>query len=157
MAGIRAPRISPGRRFLATPGASRGPRRGGGRVVQLFKHGRHTVEYRFLKKDGSYCWVNDEQRLIRDEEGQPIEVIGSWSDVTERKQAEEAAAAARDRVEHLLAQSPAVIYSYKATGDYAPTFISQTSRTCLGYDREEYLESADFWRSRVHPEDGRAS
>ena len=121
--------------------------------VHLFKNGRHTVEYRFLKKDGTYCWVNDEQRLIRDEEGQPIEVIGSWSDVSERKRAEEAAAAARDRVEHLLARSPAVIYSFKATGDYAPTFISQNVKELLGYEREEYLESPDFWRSRVHPED----
>jgi adenylate cyclase len=34
--------------------------------------------------------VNDEQRLVRDEEGQPVEVV-------ERKRAEEAAAAARDR------------------------------------------------------------
>ena len=56
--------------------------------VQLFKKGRHTVEYRFLKKDGSYCWVNDEQHLIRDKDGQPVEVVGSWSDVTARKEAE---------------------------------------------------------------------
>jgi adenylate cyclase len=32
--------------------------------------------------------VNDEQRLIRDGDGQPIEVIGSWSDVTRRREAE---------------------------------------------------------------------
>ena len=121
--------------------------------VQLFKTGRHTVEYRFLKKDGSYCWVNDEQRLIRDEDGQPAEVVGSWSDISERKRAEEAVAAAQARVEHLLASSPAVIYSFKATGDYAPTFISQNVKDLLGYDREEYLDSPDFWRSRVHPED----
>jgi adenylate cyclase len=56
--------------------------------IQLFKKGRHTVEYRFLKKDGTYCWVNDAQQLIRDEKGQPAEVVGSWSDVTERKEAE---------------------------------------------------------------------
>jgi adenylate cyclase len=121
--------------------------------VQLFKKGRHTVEYRFLKKDGTYCWVNDAQQLIRDEKGQPAEVVGSWSDITERKRAEEAAAAARDRVEHLLARSPAVIYSFNATGDYAPTFISQNVKDLLGYDREEYLESPDFWRSRIHPAD----
>ena len=122
-------------------------------AVQLFQKGRHTVEYRFLKKDGSYCWVNDAQHLIRDEEGQPIEVVGSWSDITERKRAEEAVAAARERIEHLLASSPAVIYSFKATGDYAPTFISQNVKDLLGYDREEYLDSPDFWRVRVHPED----
>ena len=122
-------------------------------TVQLFKKGRHTVEYRFLKKDGSYCWVNDAQQLIRDANGQPAEVVGSWSDVSERKRAEEAAAAARERVEYLLSGSPAVIYSFLATGDYAPTFISQNVKDLLGYDREEYLESPDFWRSRVHPED----
>ena len=121
--------------------------------VHLFKKGRHTVEYRFLKKDGSFCWVNDAQQLIRDEEGQPAEVVGSWSDITERKRAEEAAVAARDRVEHLLARSPAVIYSFKASGDYEPTFISQNVKELLGYDRAEYLESPDFWRDRVHPED----
>jgi PAS domain S-box-containing protein len=122
-------------------------------AVKLFKEGRHTVEYRFRKKDGTWCWVNDEQRLIRDEDGQAVEVVGSWSDVTERKRAEEAAAAAWERIEHLLSSSPAVIYSFKATGDYAPTFISQNVRDLLGYEREEYLQSPDFWQTRLHPED----
>jgi adenylate cyclase len=121
--------------------------------VNLYKRGRNTVEYRFRKKDGSYCWVNDAQQLVRDGQGQPAEVIGSWSDVTARKQAEEAAAAAHIRVEHLLARSPAVIYAFKASGDYGPTFISQNIKELLGYEREEYLASPDFWRSRVHPGD----
>jgi adenylate cyclase len=119
----------------------------------LYKNGRHTVEYRFLKKDGSYCWVNDAQQLIRDQQGQAFEVIGSWSDVTRRRQAEEAAAAANERVQHLLARSPAVIYAFEASGDYKPTFISQNIKELLGYEREEYLQSPDFWRSRVHPAD----
>jgi adenylate cyclase len=122
-------------------------------ALQLFKKGSHTVEYRFLKKDGSYCWVNDEQRLVRDEEDQPVEVVGSWSDITDRKRAEAEVAAARARIEHLLASSPAVIYSFKATGDYAPTFISQNVTELLGYDRDEYLNSPDFWESRIHPQD----
>jgi PAS domain S-box-containing protein len=122
-------------------------------ALHLFKKGSHTVEYRFLKKDGSYCWVNDEQRLVRDEEGQPVEVVGSWSDITDRKRAEAALAVALARIEHLLASSPAVIYSFKASGDYAPTFISQNVKDLLGYDREEYLNSPDFWESRIHPQD----
>jgi PAS domain S-box-containing protein len=121
--------------------------------VLLYKTGRHTAEYRFLKKDGTYCWVNDEQRLIRDENDQPVEVAGSWSDITERKHAEEAARAAHERIEHLLSSSPAVIYSFNATGDYAPTFISQNIKDLLGYEREEYLNNPDFWESRIHPED----
>ena len=54
----------------------------------LFQKGRHTVEYRFRRKSGVYCWVNDEQHLIRDQDGQPVEVVGSWSDVTARNEAE---------------------------------------------------------------------
>jgi adenylate cyclase len=122
--------------------------------ARLFKEGRHTAEYRFLKKDGTYCWVNDAQQLIRDEKGRPAEVVGSWSEIGERKRAEEAAAAARNRVEYLLAKSPAVIYSFNASGDCAPTFISQSLKDLLGYEPEEYLKSPDFWRARVHHKDG---
>ena len=124
-----------------------------GESLHLFKQGHHTVEYRFLKKDGTYCWVNDAQHLIRDAESQPVEVVGSWSDITDRKRAEEAAAAAQDRISYLLTCVPAVIYSFKATGDFWPTFISPNVKDLLGYEREEYLESPDFWRSRVHPGD----
>lgn len=122
-------------------------------ATRLYRAGRHTVEYRFRKSDGSYRWVEDIQHLVRDADGQPLEVVGSWSDVTERKSAQEAVAAAHERVEHLLARSPAVIYSFRATGDYAPTFISRNVEELLGYAREEYLESPDFWRERVHPDD----
>jgi PAS domain S-box-containing protein len=54
----------------------------------LFKKGRHTVEYRFRKKNGRYCWVSDDWHLIHDKDGQPVEVVGSWSDVSARKNAE---------------------------------------------------------------------
>jgi PAS domain-containing protein len=79
--------------------------------------------------------------------------LGSWSDIGERKHAEEAVAATQQRIEHLLSTSPAVIYSFRAYGDYGPTFISRNVKDLLGYEREEYLQSPDFWRSRVHPED----
>ena len=122
-------------------------------ISKFFQNGVHTVEYRFRRKDGSYCWVNDEQHLIRAIDGKPLEIVGSWSDITARKAAEEEKAAAHARLSQLLASSPAVIYSYKATGDFAPTFVSENIRDWLGYEPREYLESADFWRRCVHPED----
>src|SRR5436309_3069606 len=122
-------------------------------VAKFFHNGVHAVEYRFRRKDGSYCWVNDEQHLIRNADGKPLEIVGSWSDITARRAAEEAKAAAHARLSRLLTSSPAVIYSFKASGDYAPTFISRNVKDLLGYDPEEYLESPDFWRARVHPKD----
>ena len=92
-------------------------------------------------------------RLMRNAAGDPIEVVGSWNDITARKQLGEALVAAQDRIGRLLSSAPAVIYSYKATGDFAPTFVSQNIKDWLGYEPQEYLENADFWRSRVHPDD----
>lgn len=59
-------------------------------MERLFDHGRHAIEYRFRRKDGSYCWVNDDQHLVRDANGDAAEVVGSWSDITARKAAEAA-------------------------------------------------------------------
>ena len=66
---------------------------------QLFDNERHQTEYRFRKKDGSYCWVSDEQHLTRDSEGHPAEVVGSWSDIDIRKAAEQAIQAAQAELE----------------------------------------------------------
>ena len=40
-----------------------------------------------------------------------------------------------------------------ATGDFAPTFVSANIKDWLGYEPREYLESADFWRRCVHPDE----
>ena len=67
--------------------------------------GRLSSEYRFRKKDGSYCWVSDELRVVRDAAGEPIEVVGAWSDITARKQLGEALVAAQNRLVHLLSSA----------------------------------------------------
>jgi len=59
-------------------------------LQHLFERGAHTHEYRFRHKDGTYRWMRDDLRLVRNAAGDPIEVVGSWIDITERKQAEQA-------------------------------------------------------------------
>lgn len=46
-------------------------------------------EYRFLKADGTYAFVYDKGHIIRNENGVAIRMIGSISDITERKRQEE--------------------------------------------------------------------
>lgn len=50
---------------------------------------RYSHEYRFRYKDGTYHWIHDELQIVRDNEGRPQEIVGSWLDVTDRKKAEE--------------------------------------------------------------------
>ncbi|MGH6943309.1 MAG: PAS domain-containing protein, partial [Geminicoccaceae bacterium] len=74
-------------------------------------------------------------------------------DITEVKRAEEALSSAQARLARRLISSPAVLYSFEAKGDYAPTFVSENLRELFGYEPREYLEHADFWLERVDPRD----
>jgi len=47
-------------------------------------------EYRFLRRDGSIAYIVDRAYVERDADGKPVRMIGAMSDITERKQAEEA-------------------------------------------------------------------
>jgi two-component system cell cycle sensor histidine kinase/response regulator CckA len=58
-------------------------------IPGLLTKGDLTLEYRFQAKNGTYRWIHDEARLLRDAAGLPLEVFGAWLDITERKQLEE--------------------------------------------------------------------
>ena len=55
----------------------------------LFREGHHVIEYRFRRKDGTYCWVNDELRMICDKDGEPVEIVGAMNNISARKKVEE--------------------------------------------------------------------
>jgi PAS domain S-box-containing protein len=121
--------------------------------AHLFEKGHLINEYRFRCKDGGYRWVSDELRVIYDEAGKPVEIVGSWSDITARKEAEADVAAAHARVNQILSSSPAVLYCFEATGDNNPTFVSDNIRDLFGYEPSEYLEDRNFVPARIHADD----
>jgi PAS domain S-box-containing protein len=55
----------------------------------LFEKGSHSHEYRFRHKNGDYRWMRDDLRLISDDAGKPVTIVGYWTDVTERRETEE--------------------------------------------------------------------
>ena len=60
----------------------------------------------------------------------------------------------RGRMEMLLSESPAVIYSLQADDDgFQFTFLSDNVQDILGYSPEKFKEDTDFWREGIHPED----
>jgi PAS domain S-box-containing protein len=57
-------------------------------LPKLFEHGEYNHEYRFLYKDGAYHWVYDRAKLVRDETGNGLKVVGYWADISDRKRLE---------------------------------------------------------------------
>ncbi|HUX72631.1 MAG TPA: PAS domain S-box protein [Steroidobacteraceae bacterium] len=57
-------------------------------IANTLRQGTNRTEYRIRHKQGGYRWIEDNRRVILDGAGQPLEIIGVWMDVTERKQAE---------------------------------------------------------------------
>jgi len=80
--------------------------------------------------------------------GHPHVVAVARRLLTEMEQAlastEEHYAASQERLAQLLSASPAVIYSFKATADFAPTFVSDNITSVFGYTPAEYLADPSF-------------
>jgi PAS domain S-box-containing protein len=67
------------------------------------KPGSAVVEFRMLCKDGSWRWTLGRGMIVsRDVEGKPLRMIGTNSDITERKQAEAELIQHRHHLEELI-------------------------------------------------------
>lgn len=53
------------------------------------KDGNFECEYRILNKDGSYHWMHNQATVLRDNQGNPLRMVGTQVDITCRKQAED--------------------------------------------------------------------
>ena len=60
------------------------------------------IEYRWKCSDGKYHWFLDRAVLIKDQNGKPKEIVGTWLDITERKKAEEALVQTNKELESAL-------------------------------------------------------
>jgi PAS domain S-box-containing protein len=57
------------------------------------------------------------------------------------------------RLESLINASPIAMFTCKAGGDFATTFVTEGVKRLWGYEPEEFLNQPGFWADRVHPED----
>ena len=57
-------------------------------IMQATDRDTFDVEYRFLRDDGTYAFVYDRGKIIRNHEGKPVRMIGAVQNITERKRLE---------------------------------------------------------------------
>ncbi|MEK9142030.1 MAG: PAS domain S-box protein [Nitrospirota bacterium] len=67
----------------------------------------YDIEARVRMKDGRYRWFRDQGQAVWDSTGRPVRMVGSISDVTERREAEEALRSAHGALEQRVAERTA--------------------------------------------------
>jgi PAS domain S-box-containing protein len=118
-------------------------------MAEVQKHLRgetdfYESEHRLRCKNGDYKWILDRGRAQIDEDGQPLRVAGSHTDITERRNAE---AVIRDRTEQLDAifeLSPDGFVSFDAAHRIKYVSPAFTHMTGLNADEMMGLDEADF-------------
>ena len=94
--------------------------------------GEHqSHQYRFRHKDGTYRWIHDQRRLVRDATGHAVEIVGSWVDVTEHRRTEEE----RGRLSSVVEQSTEAIVITALDGTIE--YVNQACERLTGYSRAE--------------------
>jgi len=95
----------------------------------------YEVEHRLRAKDGSWQWILSRGRVVeRDDEGNPLRVVGTHLDITERKER----ASVVQRFGRLLDASAAEFYVFRAdTLQFVQ--VSRGARQHLGYDEDALL------------------
>jgi PAS domain S-box-containing protein len=68
------------------------------RFEEAFQNGRLEFECRIIRADQAMRWISEKGEVVRNEQGQPIRMMGVVTDVTERKRAEEEKCKFMDRL-----------------------------------------------------------
>jgi PAS domain S-box-containing protein len=78
------------------------------RIIRTDEAG--PIEYRVIKPDGQIANLWGHGEILRDQTGRPVQVIGTVTDITERKQAEGALRESEARFRQLFEHSPDAIF-----------------------------------------------
>lgn len=115
----------------------------------LFKTGKAECEYRIVRPDGRIIWLHDRKSVVFDSDGNPVQIGGVATDVTERKILEE----------QLLLKNYALDNSPDAVGfadlNGTITYVNNKYVELFGYsDKTEIIGKhiSEFASNNDHPE-----
>jgi PAS domain S-box-containing protein len=112
----------------------------------------YDIKFRILLPDGTLKWIHTVGHPVLNGSGDLAQFVGTSTDITERKRAEEALR----RSEAYLAESQRLTH----TGSWAShattheaLYWSEEMFRVFGFDPQQGLPMRDQWLQRIHPED----
>ena len=109
-------------------------------------------EHRIRCKDGGYKWILNRGKVIEwTAEGQPLRVIGTFTDISDRKKAEEQLRSLSDRLTLAVKSGAIGIWDW----DVIKNVLTWDDRMyeLYGVTTDQFTGIYDAWASRLHPDD----
>ena len=113
----------------------------------------YGVEFRIIRPDGGMRWMRSQGRVICGQGDQPSRVLGVVWDITHLKHAEQKLTDATRRLDFLVTESPAVVFTYEPGPQPHLNYISRNVETILGWKPERFTENFECWKECLHPAD----
>ncbi|SFC84858.1 PAS domain-containing protein [Algibacter pectinivorans] len=117
----------------------------------VLKEEKFTIEHRFVKHDNKKTiWIHVRGELIRDKDGNPIKVIGTNQDITERKAAEA-----------MLLESEYNLRQSQIVGDIGTFAVDLTNNTWKSSEvldkmlgvKKSFVKTIDSWVDLIYPDE----
>ena len=119
-------------------------------------------EFRLRAKDGSWRSILSRGQCIeRDENGAAVRLIGTHTDITELRKAQEALKESKEKLNLAIEGSGAGVWSIEL-GPEDPLdldslrddiYLSPRQKSFIGFTDEEFPSSLSAWKERIPPED----
>jgi signal transduction histidine kinase/DNA-binding response OmpR family regulator/HPt (histidine-containing phosphotransfer) domain-containing protein len=111
----------------------------------------YQSEYRSVAQSGEVRWLASRGQIVNDGEGRPARIVGTITDVTQRKQLEEQLLYATESLN--IAQAAAGLATFDFNFDRHSRICSDNFHLLLGIPPSTSLDDLGELLSRVHPDD----
>ncbi len=123
------------------------------RVMETDTPKYHMVET-LLGTDGQQVWLGTNKIPLHDLEGNVVGILGTFADITKRKQDEEALSESQRKLATLIDSLPGIVFSCANDPEWSMTCLSEGCFNLTGYTSEELLKNGAVpYNSIIHAQD----
>ncbi|MBC8108080.1 MAG: PAS domain S-box protein [Anaerolineae bacterium] len=95
------------------------------------------VSWRLRRKDEKYVWVETNASIVKDDQGQPVQILCATRDISARKLAEDALREQKEILQTIFDYAPVMVSFFDPRGRYL--LVNRAWQETLGYSAEDAL------------------